>query len=114
MLFVFMPIDVVFLNSDKKVVEASYIFGNIQKYKFSTYPLKGTKAAFEELKNGRGALNKMPTSNVFPIRSVILGYLETKKHQPYLQPIYIFMSDDGFMAYVAAVSDMYTIEKITN
>ena len=98
------------LATDKEVVEASYIFGNIQKYKFSTYPLKGTKQAFEDLKMGRGALNIMPTSNVFPIRGVILGYLETKKHQPYLQPVYIFMSDDGFMAYVAAVSDLYTIE----
>jgi len=97
------------LATDKKVVSANYTVNNIQKFKFSTYPLKGTSAAFEDLKNGKGALNKMPKSNAFPIRNIILGYLETKKYQPYLLPVYIFVSDDGFLAYVGAVSDAWTI-----
>lgn len=102
------------LATDKKVVAANYIVGNIQKYKFSTYPLKDAKGAFDDLQNGKGALNKLPASNAFPIRSVLLGYLETKKYQPYLQPVYIFLSDDGLIAYVGAVSDSWTFRDEAN
>ena len=102
------------LATDKKVVTANYIVGNIQKYKFSTYPLKDAKTALDELQKGKGTLNKLPASNVFPIRSVLLGYLETKKSQPYLQPVYIFLSDDGLTAYVGAVNDLWTFRDEAN
>lgn len=93
------------LATNNNVVSAEYILNNTQKYKFSTYPLKGTETAYEHLSNGQGMLNMTPTSNIFPIRKVILGYLETRKYQPYLQPVYIFVSDEGLAAYVSAVSD---------
>ncbi len=102
------------LATDKKVVQAGYSISDIQKFKFSTYPLKGTKAAFEDLKKGGGALNKKTDSNVFPIRNVTLGYLETEKYQPYLQPVYIFASDDNLLAYVSAVESGWSTSQAPN
>lgn len=93
---------------------------------FSTYPLKGTLRAFEDLKMGKGVFNKAGDSRVpfektvatgearlllksdFQIRDVSLGYVETQNLQEYLQPVYIFKSDDNLFGYVAAVDDAWT------
>ena len=78
---------------------------DIKKHKFSTYPLKEVTKAFEELKNGEGALNKEIEGTVFPIRDVEIVYLETENYQPYLQPVYLFKSDNNLAAYVPAVDE---------
>jgi hypothetical protein len=63
--------------------------------------------AVEDLSKGNGALNKKPDSNTFPIRNVRLAYLETEKNQGFLQPVYVFESDDGLAAYTHAVADVF-------
>ncbi len=90
------------------IAQAAMTKVNIARNQFATYPLKGTLLAFEDLKEGRGALNKsLPPGATFAIRDVTLGYLETKKYQQYLQPVYIFKGDSGLVAYVAAVDDQW-------
>jgi len=91
--------------SDKGVLAGEKSSNQIQKFKFSTYPLKGGTAAFEQLKSGKGIFNKLPRDNNFTIRNVRLAYVETRKLQPYLQPVYIFEGDYNVLAYVAAVAD---------
>lgn len=80
---------------------------NISKYKFSTYPLMGVSRAFDLLKAGKGAYNKELKGTNFPIRSVKLGYLEGSLPQKYLEPVYIFNSDEGLLAYVGAVDETW-------
>ena len=91
--------------SDKGVLAGEKSSNQIQKFKFSTYPLKGSMAAFEELKSGRGIFNKLPRDNNFSIRNVRLAYVETRRLQSYLQPVYIFEGDDNVLAYLPAVAD---------
>src|SRR3989344_8391896 len=62
--------------STKGVESAKYFYLNLQKHKFATYPLKGTKQAYEDLKTGKAAYNKPFAGSPFVIRDVILGYLE--------------------------------------
>ena len=95
------------LVSQEKVVEAELSKLSFAQNEFATYPLKGTAKAFEQLTSGQGAFNKRPTSENIPIRSVDLAYLEGKNYQNYLQPVYAFKSDDGVIAYVAAVDDAW-------
>lgn len=95
------------LTTGSEVVAAEYDAKLLDKHKFSTYPLKTAKEAFEDLKNGKGVLNKEQNGNVIAIRSVNLGYLETKASQPYLQPVYVFESDDGLVAFVDAVDKVW-------
>ena len=95
------------LVSPREVVEAKVSMQDIAKYKFSTYPLKPVTKAFEDLKGGKGALNKEIEGTVFPIRDVEIVYLETENYQPYLQPVYLFKSDNNLAAYVPAVDDSW-------
>lgn len=91
------------LVSPNDVVEAQVAMQDIKKHKFSTYPLMEVTKAFEELKNGQGALNKEIEGTVFPIRDVEIVYLEGENYQEYLQPVYLFKSDNNLAAYVPAV-----------
>ena len=94
--------------SERRIVAAELSRLSIKPNKFATYPLKETNKAFEQLKAGLGAFNKVPTTSIIPVRDVVLAYLETRKYQNYLQPVYVFKSDNGLMAYVAAVNDSWT------
>ena len=96
--------------SERRIVEAELSRLSIRPHKFATYPLKGTNKAFEQLKTGFGAFNKVPTTSTIPIRDVVLSYLETRKFQNYLQPVYVFKSDNGQIAYVSAVDDSWTTQ----
>jgi len=93
--------------SKKKIVRALLNKQDVMLNEFATYPLKGTQTAFEDLKAGKTAFNKQPVNNNFAIREVKLGYLENGGMQEYLQPVYLFKSDDGLIAYVSAVSDSW-------
>jgi len=95
------------LVSKDKVVKAQLSQLFVKKNEFSTYPLKGTNRAFEDLKAGRGTFNKNLKGTTFPIRDVTIAYLETKNPQEFLQPVYVFKSDEGLAAYVAAVDDVW-------
>jgi len=97
------------LVSQNSIVAAQLSKLAIERHKFSTYPLKGTAKAFEDLKAGKGYLNKEPEDRSrIPIRDVTLVYLETKKSQGFLQPVYVFKSDKGLVAYVSAVEEAWT------
>ncbi len=95
------------LISADGVVAAKNSTQNILKYKFSTYPLMGVPKALDQLKAGKGAYNKELKGTNFPIRSVKLGYLETGRPQNYLEPVYIFNSDEGLLAYVGAIDETW-------
>ncbi len=95
------------LSSGRKIVAAEYNINRFSKHKFATYPLKSSQQAFEELKNGKGVLNGNFADEVFEIRKVKLGYLDTRAPQRYLQPVFIFEGDDGLAAFVGAVDSAW-------
>lgn len=94
------------LVSANKIVEATVKMHHVERFKFATYPLKSTNEAFEDLTKGKGILNR-EANEEFIVRDVKLGYLETQKEQPFLQPVYIFESDNFWQAYVAAVDETW-------
>jgi len=102
------------LTSSTDVVEAQVAMQDIKKHKFSTYPLKKVTKALEELKKGQGALNKEIEGKVFPIRDVEIVYLEGENYQEYLQPVYLFKSDNNLAAYVPAVDENWISESGTD
>ena len=69
--------------------------------------MKGVDKAYQELQEGKGVFNKEIDTNFFPIRDVSLGYLETEVFQKYLQPVYVFRSDEGLLAFVSAVDESW-------
>ncbi len=90
------------------IVAAKASITNLLIYKFSTYPLKSVKDAYAELSGGNAIFNKALDGNVFSIRDVKLAYLDGDVSSLYLQPVYVFVSDNGLEAYVPAVANAWT------
>ncbi len=72
-----------------------------------TYPLRTTANAWNTLQAGEGYIAQKGTDERAVIRSVELGYYDSFEFQNYLQPIYVFKGDGGFIGYVPAISPEY-------
>ncbi len=72
--------------------------------------IKGTEA-WSNLKNNKAIIVSAPSDQVnIKIRKVFLGYLDPDVYQEYLQPVYVFLGDDDFVAYVPAIASQYYSE----
>ncbi|MBI2086430.1 hypothetical protein HYT74_03750 [Candidatus Daviesbacteria bacterium] len=71
---------------------------------FATYPIKSAESAFDDLKNGKGAVIIEPRKPQVSITSVYLGYYLPENYNPYLQPIFVFEGPD-FVSFVPAISE---------
>ncbi|MGE5041898.1 MAG: hypothetical protein ACM3IJ_03260 [Candidatus Levyibacteriota bacterium] len=71
----------------------------------STYPLKRSEVAYEDLKNGKGFIASPAPGTSVEITSIDLGYyLGTDDNQQYLMPILVFTGKNNFLAYVDAIA----------
>jgi len=75
---------------------------------FHTYPLRPVREAWNALQNGDGFIAQGAQLEKAVIRDVTLGYYEDLEGQMYLQPIYVFSGDNGFLAFVPALSSQFT------
>jgi hypothetical protein len=89
----------------KRILEVNYKYADIDRDSSSTYPLKKPETAWAELKAG----NYWPVSDTsnasVAIREMYLAYFEPVTLTNYLQPVYVFVGDNNFMAYVPAVAE---------
>lgn len=98
------------LTSNNSAVAAKVDISLVNEHEFTTYPLKGITKAFEELKAGQASFNMEFEGEVFDVRDVKLGYMDTYSNQEYLQPVYVFIGNEGLAAYVSAVGESYIDE----
>ncbi|MBD3250154.1 MAG: hypothetical protein GF381_01105 [Candidatus Pacebacteria bacterium] len=103
------------LSSSNSIVELQYNYQPKDKFSsMETYPLRSVKDAWRELTGGGGYI--VPAEADYQelgeaiIRNVHLGYYDSFKEQPYLQPIYVFLGDDGLIGYVSAVDPSFVAE----
>lgn len=90
------------------IIAGEYHYFPIDEGQTSTYPLKTSQNAWEELREGRAALVSLPSSGgEVVIRRVYLAYYDPSEYQEFLQPVFVFEGDNGFTAYVPAVTDQY-------
>ena len=104
------PVNVTLSGSNdrsKRIVEANHSYSRILDNDFSTYPLKGVDKAWGELQAGGGYIARPGTAQV-TVRKVSLAYYESGQPQEFLQPVYVFEGDGGFVEYVTAVSSDYS------
>lgn len=73
------------------------------------YPVKTGDEAWEEFINGEGAIvSAAPNSGTnIVIKEMFLGYYDPQEYQEYLQPVYVFLGDNDFAAYVPAIVNDY-------
>ncbi|MEK7577347.1 MAG: hypothetical protein AAB492_01845 [Patescibacteria group bacterium] len=91
-------------NSKKRVLQFVYTYWPIDYLTSATYSLKPSSYAWQELQNGGGYIVRYPKGAVATVRNVYLAYYDSFEPQTYLQPIFVFEGDDGFLAYVPAVN----------
>ncbi len=99
------PVNVIFSGiSDrgKRVVEASYTYSKIIDGGFATYPLKTVDQAWNELQESHGYVVKKAGSQVV-VRKIYLAYYESATPQEFIQLIYVFEGDGGYVAYIPAI-----------
>lgn len=87
-------------------------YTTIQYENSGTYPIKTGQAAWDELSKGGGFVTtSSPKAGAVKIRKIFLGYYDSDTSQNYAMPIYIFLGDNNFVAYVSAVSDTWITSK---
>lgn len=90
---------------EREIIAGEYHYFSAQAEGSSTYPIKTSQIAWEELNQGQGFIITpgSNTTNVV-IRRVYLAYYDNNKSQQFFQPVYVFEGDNGFIAYVPAIT----------
>lgn len=91
-------------------LKAEVSFYEKSKNQIGTYPLRSGEEAWEDLKAGNGYILHSNGYQSVTIKHMFLGYLDPSDYQNYLQPVYVFLGDGDFVAYVPAVSKKYLTE----
>lgn len=92
----------------KKIVEVNYKYVNVDDSAPSTYPIKTPEMAFADMKTGYYWPATDVEAKTVTIRKVSLAYFEPITPVQFLQPVYVFEGDGGFVGYVPAVTEKYT------
>lgn len=100
-----------FYDGGMKVLRTQIKFFEKSEGQIGVYPLKTGDAAWSELKEGKGmVVSDKRAQNNITIKVMRLGYLDPSVSQDYLQPIYFFLGDNNFVAYVPAVNNDFLTE----
>ncbi len=98
-------------NGSAKVLRAQIQFYETSDEQVGLYPVRSGEEAYEFLKQGFGTVIANPRRlNSVTIRKIFLAYYDPDVYQDYFQPVYVYLGDDNFVAYVPAVSDAYLIQ----
>lgn len=95
-----------FEGSDYKVIKSQIAFFEKSEEQIGIYPIKTGEEAWSELNNGLGFVvaGTQGQKNIV-IKSMNLGYFDPDIYQNYLQPVYVFLGEGDFAAYVPAVKE---------
>jgi hypothetical protein len=95
------------LDSSESIVQLYYNYQPVEYDQVHTYPLRSTQEAWQVLQSGGGYIASGEGVETALIRRVFLGYYDDFEEQSYLQPIFVFQGDDGFLGYVPALDQRY-------
>lgn len=98
----------VFSATDFKIIKAQIKFYEKSPAQIGIYPIKTGDVAWESLISGKGLIvqNEEANQNIV-IKKMFLGYFDPDVYQEYLQPVYVFLGENNFVAYVPAITEEY-------
>lgn len=91
----------------RKIIEFNFKDISIDRESFSTYPIKTAQEAINSLNSGNYWTTVDVQNKEVVIRRMYLAYFEPNALTNYLQPIFVFEGDNGFVAYVPAIKSEY-------
>lgn len=95
------------LSGRDQIVDLQYKYQTVDYNERHTYPLRSVDSAWQVLQAGEGFIAHKGVEEIAVIRSVYIGYFDSFEEQEYLQPIYVFAGDDGFLGYVSAIDPRF-------
>lgn len=105
----------IFGSNTTQIIRGEYYHFPISADKSGTYPLKTSEQAWEDLQSKNGfivSLGDNPEGNII-VRRIYLAYYDWGQYQAYYQPVLVFEGDNGFLAYVPAVTaEFYGAETV--
>lgn len=90
-----------------QIVELDFQYHPVDYSQVETYPLRSAQSAWKILQGGEGYIAQSEVEGAALVRDVYLGYYDSFDPQEYLQPVYVFTGDDGFMGLVSAIDPRY-------
>lgn len=87
-----------------QIVQLDYNYRAIDYLQRHTYPILTVQQAWDQLKAGKGYVVNKGAADTAVVRNISLGYYDDTQEQEYMQPIYVFEGDDGFMAFLPAIT----------
>lgn len=91
-----------------QVLNAQMSFFEKSEAQVGIYPLKTGKQAYESLRKGEALVVKNPSgAKNITIKKMFLAYYDPNIYQDYLQPVFVFIGEPEFVAFIPAVSDEY-------
>ena len=95
---------------DRQVLAGQFHYFTVDEDSGSTYPIKSSISAWEDLQNNLGFIatkGDVKDGDIVTIRRVYLGYFDPGEPYDFYQPVVVFEGDKNFVAYVPAVSSEY-------
>lgn len=94
---------------NKRILLAGYNYWPITRETSAIYKLKTSEVAYKELQAGNTYYVSLPQNETrIAITSAYLAYYDSKTPQLFLQPVFVFEGEKGFLAYVPAVTPPWT------
>lgn len=91
-----------------QIVKLNNHYYPIDYLTYETYPLKNVKEAWNLLVADHGYIAAYRSKrDTVVVREVELGYYDDLNGSQYLEPIFVFKGDDGFLGYVPAIGARY-------
>lgn len=86
-----------------QIVKLEYHYHPVDYSQVETYPLRSVQNAWKIVQGGEAYIAQSKVQGEALIRDVYLAYFDSYDPQEYLQPVYVFVGDDEFMAFVSAL-----------
>ena len=97
------------MTNGNRIIAGEFHYFPLDELKFETYPLISSQEAWDRLnlKNAYFAnLGNNPDGNI-TIRKVYVAHYDAGQYVKYYQPVAVFEGDNGFFAFLPAVTDEY-------
>ncbi|MGA2910307.1 MAG: hypothetical protein ABSE04_00705 [Candidatus Microgenomates bacterium] len=97
-------------TQNQQIIAAEFHYYPVDGSQFSTYPIITPAQAFAELQAGSAFIANLGVNkdgDTLKIRRIYLAYFDPDVATDFYQPIYVFEGDNGFIAYLPAVTPAY-------
>lgn len=99
-------------ESGQKVIKAQVQYYDRSDDQTGIYPLRTAQQAWEDLQKGEGmVVSSQSGEGEVKIQKVFLAYFDPAVYQEYVQPVYVFLGSNEFVAYVPAVIKEYLLQE---